>query len=366
MKITVPTLLIDQERLLNNVRRMQQKTIRHQIAFRPHMKTPQSNGVGEWLRELGVEKIAVSSLRMAAYYAKGGWKDITVAFPLNVLEIDRLNTLATTVQLNILVESTETVAILAESLSSRVGVFIKIDAGYGRTGISSLDISSIEQVVQAIQQVERLNFKGFLMHAGHSYGTRNELDVISSIHQMHAAAANILRSHFQPAFPELEISYGDTPSCSMLEDFSAFDELRPGNFICYDVTQYQIGACELDDIAVAMLCPVVALHPKRSEIVLYGGGVHFSKDRITMKNEKTSFGRVVDWDGNNWTIPNDGSYLRSLSQEHGIVKASKTLMEKTKIGDLIAVLPIHSCMTIDLMPYYKTTNGAHIDIWDKV
>ncbi|MEL6720301.1 MAG: alanine racemase, partial [Bacteroidota bacterium] len=82
MKITVPTLLLDKDRFLSNLERMQQKARANQIDFRPHMKTPQSNGVGDWLKAKGITKIAASSLRMAAYYAKGGWEDITVAFPI--------------------------------------------------------------------------------------------------------------------------------------------------------------------------------------------------------------------------------------------------------------------------------------------
>ncbi|MEM9888958.1 MAG: alanine racemase [Bacteroidota bacterium] len=365
MNITVPTLLIDKKRLVRNVKRMQQKAINNKVALRPHLKTPQSNGVGEWLREMGIEKIAVSSLRMAAYYAKGGWKDITVAFPLNVLEMDLVNELAASLQLHVLVESIETLTILAASIRHELGVYIEIDAGYGRTGMPALDMAAITEVVEAIAQVDLLHFTGFLIHAGHTYKIRRDKGAMLAIHQKHSEVARALKAHFLPEFPRLEISYGDTPSCSMLDDFSAFDELRPGNFVCYDLTQYHIGSCALEDIAVAMLCPVVALHPKRSEIVVYGGGVHFSKDRIALENGTISFGRVVDWKGKNWTISADYSYVRSLSQEHGVIKASPDLLATTKVGDLLAILPVHSCMTIDLMPYYLSTEGEEIGIWDK-
>jgi D-serine deaminase-like pyridoxal phosphate-dependent protein len=53
-------------------------------------------------------------------------------------------------------------------------------------------------------------------------------------------------------------------------------------------------------------------------------------------------------------------YLRSLSQEHGIVVVPPTEISKYKIGDILIVLPVHSCMTVDLMRQYLTTEGEWI------
>jgi len=33
----------------------------------------------------------------------------------------------------------------------------------------------------------------------------------------------------------LKISYGDTPTCCVSENFPGVDELRPGNFIFFDM-----------------------------------------------------------------------------------------------------------------------------------
>ena len=91
---------------------------------------------------------------------------------------------------------------------------------------------------------------------------------------------NNLKQKYLSQFPDLITSYGDTPSCSLADNFEGFDEIRPGNFVYYDVMQYHIGSCSLDEIAVAVACPVVAIHPERNEVVIYGGAVHFSKEFI--------------------------------------------------------------------------------------
>ena len=66
----------------------------NRLVFRPHFKTHQSHLIGQWFREEGVTKITASSLSMAAYFAEDGWDDITVAFPVNIREMDTINELA--------------------------------------------------------------------------------------------------------------------------------------------------------------------------------------------------------------------------------------------------------------------------------
>ncbi len=133
------------------------------------------------------------------------------------------------------------------------------------------------------------------------------------------------------------------------------DEMRPGNFVFYDLMQTKIGSNSASQIAVALACPIVAIHGERSEIVIYGGGVHFSKDSME-DNEKIIYGRVVEKKGDVWGDIIPDMYVKSLSQEHGIVKVSKSQIQNYKIGDHLIVLPIHSCMTANLMKSYLNKN----------
>lgn len=138
------------------------------VELRPHFKTHQSHTVGRWFKEIGITKIAVSSLRMAAYFAEDGWDDITVAFPCNILEINLINELASKIKLNLLVESLETLSFLEDFLTSPVQIYIKIDLGYGRTGIQAKKINYLEELVNKIIPSSKFKFAGFLGHAGHS------------------------------------------------------------------------------------------------------------------------------------------------------------------------------------------------------
>jgi D-serine deaminase-like pyridoxal phosphate-dependent protein len=167
-----------------------------------------------------------------------------------------------------------------------------------------------------------------------------------------------LKTHYNAEYPNLITSLGDTPTCSTATNFEGVDEIRPGNFVFYDLVQWSLGVCKLEDIAVAMACPIIAKHPDRKELVIYGGGVHFSKDVGNIKGSKTPFyGYVTDIKKTGWENIDLNSFYSKMSQEHGIIKADKNCFEKYNVGDVIGVIPIHSCMTADLFDQYATSEG---------
>jgi D-serine deaminase-like pyridoxal phosphate-dependent protein len=360
LKLTEPTLLLDKEKCLKNIKQIVEKAKKHNVVLRPHFKTHQSHQIGRWFRDLGVEKITASSLKMAEYFADDGWRDITVAFPVNVHEIDRINYLAENITLNLLVVAPETIEWLANGLKYPVNVLVEVDCGDHRTGLNTDDFQTIDQILSEINRFELITFQGFLTHAGHSYGIRSDNGALANLHQESLALIKPLKAKYSAQFPDLIMSYGDTPTCSIMDDFSGVDEIRPGNLVFYDFVQTEIGACSLDQIAVAMACPVVAKYPERNEFVIYGGAVHLSKDSMILSDGAKTFGKVVNLTENGWETSETGAFLKSLSQEHGVVYAPDEYLEKIKPGDFIGVLTIHSCLTADLNGSYLTLEGETI------
>ncbi len=345
MKIVKPTLLLDKEKCLRNIKRMHQKAKQHNLVFRPHFKTHQSDEVGNWFKDYGIDKTTVSSVDMARYFAKKGFRDITLAFPVNMLEIDKINSLAPYINLNLLLESENVAGFLEKKLNYEAGVFIKIDTGYHRTGIPAEDPGKITRIISKITEAKKLSFKGFLVHSGNTYDAKSKEEV-AEIHFNSIEKLQQLKNNFLPQYPDMIISIGDTPSCSMMDDFTGVDEIRPGNFVFYDVMQAEIGSCSYEDVAVALVCPVVAKHKERNEIVIFGGAVHLSKDFIE-KGGVSIYGLIANFDGKQWGQPLENTYIKKLSQEHGIIKTTPGQIENIREGDLLAVLPVHSCLTVD-------------------
>lgn len=168
-----------------------------------------------------------------------------------------------------------------------------------------------------------------------------------------------VQSHLQKRGITTEISIGDTPTCSLVDTLTGIDEIRPGNFIFYDLMQVQIGACQVDDISVAVACPVVAIYPERHCIAIYGGAVHLSKEVLIGENGRMEYGRIALPTETSWEILHDDSYVYSLSQEHGLIHASDALLQQVKIGDLLCILPVHSCLTANLLKAYQILPDSH-------
>lgn len=353
-KITKPTFLLDKKKAIHNIKRMADKAKASGVNYRPHFKTHFSQEIGEWYREKGVTSITVSSIDMAVFFAGHGWKDITIAFPVNVLQMDVLKHLAKQVTLGLVVDSVEAVERINADIDAPVDIYIKIDTGYHRVGIWHENMDEVGKVSAEISDIHR--FKGLLAHFGHTYAESKKEDILS-IYNYGVKALNTLRDELGS---DLIISVGDTPSCSMAESFDGVDEIRPGNLIFYDVMQVEIGSCQYDDIAVCLALPVVAVYPDKSEIIVHGGAVHLSKDHLIDAAGNPYFGKVVELEEKGWSQPLEGCFVKSLSQEHGKITLSKDQMSKIKIGDVLGILPIHSCLTVNLMKEYMTLRGERI------
>ncbi len=351
----MPTLLLDQEKCLKNIERMVQKASNNRLSFRPHFKTHQSAEIGSWFHDFGVSGITVSSFRMAQYFADDGWTDILVAFPFNPGDIGQLNELSKSATISILLDNPDTLAFLA-SLKQNIPFYIDIDTGYGRTGIRSENTEEIESLLSACKTNKQLHFKGFYCHAGHSYKYNNFKERLA-IHRKAIDDLGSLKSRFEQMKP-LAL-YGDTPNCSTQDDFTGIDEITPGNFIFYDLTQVMLGSCSPEDVAVAMSCPLTGKYPESKQLVIHGGGIHFSKESLTMDGNPV-FGQWLRANGNGWSIPREKSYITGLSQEHGVLEQCGALFEQAHIGDTLLFLPVHSCLTANLMRVYQTLDGKVI------
>lgn len=344
-----PTLFVNEDIVRSNIKLMAEKSEACSVEFRPHFKTHQSHAIGRYFREFGVKGITVSSLKMANYFLKDNWGDITIAFPANVLAAEYYNELSSKCDLKTLVISADVVTRLDRQMSHRIGLYIEIDPDYGRSGVPSGDQKAIQKVLTAIEESTNFYAAGFYCHAGHTYKARSKEEV----EQISAEALSKLKP-LKQAFPELPICFGDTPSCSVLNDFGPADQISPGNFVFYDWMQVQIGSCSPNEIAVYMECPIIEKFEDRNQVLIHGGAVHFSKDSV-MIGQSLSFGEPM------LKHLSEETYVASLSQEHGIVQCSPDVFSKLKVGETLQVFPIHSCLTADLMREYHTTDGKVLD-----
>lgn len=360
LNIVEPTLLLDERRVRRNIARMVDRARSAGVQLRPHAKTHQSAEIGGWFREYGIDTITVSSLNMAGYFAAHNWQAITVAFPVNILEIEKINRLAGRIRLDLLVDAVPVVSFLDRHLKAPVGIWIKVDVGYHRVGISWQEVSKIVSLARAVAHASKMEFRGLLTHAGHTYKARSPAEIVE-IHRDSRDRLIFLKEEIlKTGIAGCLLSIGDTPGCSIGADFSGIDEIRPGNFVFYDLYQYGLGSCSDRDIAVAVACPVVGTYPDRRQIVIYGGGIHLSKERMPDKQGNDVYGCLAFEENGTWGPAEKQAPVVALSQEHGIVEMNEKIFKRIHIGDTVVVLPVHVCLTVNLYPAYTSLRGRII------
>ena len=359
IKIARPTLILDVEKCKANIQRMAEKATAQQVLFRPHFKTHQSADIGDWIREYGVDRCTVSSVKMAEYFARHGWQDILIAFPANVLEAGEINELGKDCKLQLLVYSVETLNILKKKINVKVGVKIELDLGSRRSGLAINQHEEIDELLRRINESPNFSFTGFYSHPGHTYASKSKDEVVKK-YDVILKQLYMLKASYGHTLG-FSITIGDTPGCTLMDDFGPIDEISPGNFVFYDAMQVNIGTCTYDDIAVVMACPVVGKNPDRNELLIHGGAVHFSKEVLQDPDGIVHYGKLARKTESGWKEHIDGAYLKSISQEHGLIHAPDELLQNTQIGDIIYIYPVHSCLAADLMKSYLTTDQVMMD-----
>ncbi|MCX7879050.1 MAG: alanine racemase [Ignavibacteria bacterium] len=358
-EISEPTLLLDEKKCKANIQKVIEKVNSLGIQFRPHFKTHQSKHIANWFEEFGVEKIAVSSLKMAKYFAQANWKDILIAFPLNLRSFDEALQLSELIEIKFTISDISVLEYLNNVTNFPIKFYLEIDVNATRSGFDIENYFEIEKAIKIFKKNPNLVLIGLLAHNNQTYLQNSQEGVIKSNNIFLSKLAE-LKSFFLDNGFEVILSVGDTPSISICEEFPSVDELRPGNFVFYDVMQTQIGSCSVNEIAVCVAAPIVAIYHNRSEIVCYAGSVHLSKEHFSLGEAKV-YGLIVELQNNTWGLPLENSYVREVYQEHSLVKIDYSLLKKFKVGDLIGILPVHSCLTADCFRNYLIPGFGFID-----
>ena len=58
-----------------------------------------------------------------------------------------------------------------------------------------------------------------------------------------------------------------------------------------------------------------------------------------------------------------GAFVASLSQEHGVIRGEPGFVERISVGVVVYILPIHSCLTVNLLREYRSLGGEAISCY---
>ena len=298
----------------------------------------------------------------------------------------------------------------------RVGIFVKIDTGYGRAGIS-------EDMVKWFPDIEAqildgvCCFDGFYSHAGHSYSAKNNAEAISHlVHEIEelqrvgARAASLgLRATTDDG--RFVLSVGATPSATSIQSLIGDQgiqndgrralrkliqnvekrfvlELHAGVYPILDMqqlatraspsaTQQKINAMRSSishsDIALTILAEVSSVYPDRhpEEALVAAGTLALGREPCKSYD---GWGIVSAMTSSDANIPTHvgGWKVARISQEHGILQpiSKDEVYPVLKVGDRLRIWPNHACIAGAGFGFYLVVDsdlpgGSNevVDVW---
>lgn len=369
--LPTPVLLLDRQRLIRNCARMRERAKTLGVQLRPHLKTAKSAAIAEIAHDGEKGPITVSTLAEAAYFSKAGFRDILYAVPVAPQKLDQVAAIMRDgTDLKIITDNlavAQAIAARGHALGVTFRVLIKIDCGLGRAGIDA-NSPELLPLAQALSQ-PGAELAGVLTHAGHSYHAKSVAEVKRIAEAERLAVVRAAARLREAGHACGIVSVGSTPTALHADSLAGVTEMRPGNYVFFDLFQVGVGSCRMEDIAVSVLATVVAHHQGRNHLLIDAGGLALSKD--TGANEHTpgtGYGRVCR---PGEPLPLPGLAIHDVHQEHGLVggpEAATINFAAFPPGSRLRALPNHSCMTGAMYDrYYVTDGGAEIVAeWDRV
>lgn len=358
--LKTPAFLIDLFILQRNIDAMAKRAERLGVRLRPHVKTHKTAEIARMQAPGPDAAITVSTLAEAQFFRNAGFEDIMYACPLDPNKIPEAAQLSRGMRsFNLLLDHPDTFAALesyAQEHQIRFAVFLKIDCGYHRAGVDPEKGDSY-RLAERIHNSRRIDFRGVLTHAGHSYHCRGVEAIAEVARQEREIMAGFAEGLRKRGVKPSVVSAGSTPTAVHARSWEGISEIRPGNYVFFDKFMADIGACTLEDCAATVLVSVVGHYPERNQILVDGGALAFSKDPGAVHiDPEVGFGAVTGY---------PDLRFKSVSQELGIITgASRLPFERFPIGSRMRIVPNHSCLAAALFPVYHVVEGNRVvDAW---
>ena len=349
LSIETPAVVVDRERLSRNITRVRKIGEENRLAVRPHIKTHKCIELAQLQLDSGACGITASKTSEAMVFVEAGVPSVTVAYP--VVEPRRARRLvdaagARNCDLRFIVDSEYALEAITQAAATggTAGIYIKIDVGLGRVGLKP-DAGNLASLAHRVAASPRLEFRGLLSHAGHCYaatGYDGVREIAESERlQLLSARERLRRSGLQ--VPELSV--GSTPTVLAGSSFEGLGEIRPGNYVFFDLTAVRLGVASMAEVALSVVTSVVSVNEHHA-IIDAGSKVLSSDLGPHGTTSIRGFGRAFSIDSEIDDVTVESSFLiEKLSEEHGFVRHEGADL---RIGSRLRVVPNHSCPVANL------------------
>lgn len=348
-ELDTPAVLIDLDRLEDNIERMAGYCRERGLNLRPHTKTHKNPDIAKMQIAAGARGITVAKPGEAEVMANAGIDDLMVAYPIvSAIKASRVAELAERARLRVSLDSAEAIRCLSEPAAARnceIGILVEIDAGFGRCGVSTPDAALA--LARAAADSPGLRFDGLMFYPGHI--KRPPVEQGPLIDAVNQRLAGYYAAFLRAGISIGTVSGGSTATAYQSHLFQGLSEIRPGMYAFLDRNMVTIGAGTLEQCAISVLVTVVSdAVPKR--VMLDGGSKTFSSDPLYV-GDCRGYGHVIDY---------PEADLIGLSEEHGHVDVTRCF-HPPRVGQRLRVVPNHVCATINMHDRIYGVRGDSVE-----
>jgi D-serine deaminase-like pyridoxal phosphate-dependent protein len=299
--------------------------------WRPHLKTAKLGFIMRRLVSQGIVNAKCSTTVELAAACASGMKDVLLAYPVvgpNARRVRQLADQYANVRLSVLVENVDQVAAWS---GSRIGIFVDVNPGMDRTGISQDGIEAILAVVRAAGT----QFRGLHYYDGHmSAASLEEREKLA--HKGYDRLMEIASAVEQAGFPIEEIITSGTPAFPCAATYAPFTSKKfvhrtsPGTVVYSDATSIKQLPAEWGYQPAALVVSTVVSHPKPNVVTCDAGHKSVSADAGVPTCSVAGRADMIPL---------------KPSEEHLPIEISGGAVPA--IGELLYLIPRHVCPTVN-------------------
>ncbi|MFO1039060.1 MAG: D-TA family PLP-dependent enzyme [Geminicoccaceae bacterium] len=336
--LDTPAVLIDLDRVENNLARAQSYADAHGLRLRPHIKTHKIPDLARRQVELGAIGITCQKLGEVEVMVDAGLDDILLTF--NVLgrtKTARLAALARRARLTVTIDNAVVAAEVDAAMRDagvRLDVLVECDTGAKRCGVQTPEEAAA--LAKVVDGLGGLRFAGLM-----TYPPRASTGAVQA--WLAEAIAQIGRAGLECR----TVSNGGTPDLYRAHEVKAATEHRPGTYIYSDRMQSSWGFGSFDDCAIRVLTTVVS-RPTDARAIFDAGSKTLTSDLV---QGQEGYGYVVEY---------PQLVLERFSEEHGHVDCSGS-NARPRVGERVTVIPNHACAVTNMHDVVYGVRGDRVE-----
>lgn len=354
MNLSTPYPWLDLDIVEHNIKSMAERLQREHISYRPHIKTHKSIELARLQLEMGASGITCAKISEAAVMAKGGIRDILIAYPLvGEDKMERLGKLMNIADVTVTADN-EISAAQFNALGLRKGkkikVLIEIGAQNQRGGI--FEDQKLIEFAEKLTQLPWLELKGIFTYVGLKPDLK-EPGKLEAFAKEEAELFARKKKVLEDKGYKVEIVSGGSSATSIYaRHHGVITESRAGSCVFNDMNSVNLHTAGLDDCALKIRAAVVST-PKPGLATIDAGSKSLSSDT----KPGQGYGYLVGF---------PDVELYKLNEEHGYLRFDPEKV-RFQVGQQVDIIPNHACVIGNLHDDYAAfRNGIfekmiHVD-----